>query len=189
MTEPAVDSAESPPGPTPGGGSLATLEALSRHIGIAANGLAAICCFSLGGIVAHSVFMRYVLNQPQTWADELSGYVMVLMVMLGVAEAFRRNDHIGIDLVTQKLRPRAKYFTDLWSTISVIIIALVLLVSSIEMVEFSYSVGLISEGYVEIEMWIPQSAIPMGMGLLIIAAVNRLLQQLVAGPPTAISTE
>ena len=57
------------------------------------------------------------------------------------------------------------------------------------MVEFSYSVGLISEGYVEIEMWIPQSAIPMGMGLLIIAAVNRLLQQLVAGPPTAISTE
>ena len=187
MIERAVHDAKAPPGPTPGGGHLATLEVLSRRIGIVANGFAAICCFGLGGIVAHSVFMRYVLNQPQTWADELSGYVMVLMVMLGVAEAFRRNDHIGIDLVTQKLGPRAKYFTDLWSTIGVIIIAVVLLVSSIEMVEFSYSVGLISEGYVEVEMWIPQSAIPMGMSLLIIAAVNRLLQQLVAGPPTTIS--
>jgi len=183
MTEPANQSAEEPAGPTPGGFSLALLESFTRRLSAGANGLAAICCFGLGGIVAHSVFMRYVLNQPQTWADELSGYVMVLMVMLGVAEALRQNDHIGIDLVTQRLRPRARYWADLWSTVSVIIIAVVLLISGLEMVEFSYSVGLISEGYVEVEMWIPQSAIPLGMALLLIAALNRLLQQLVAGPP------
>ena len=36
-------------------------------------------------IVVYSVFMRYVINIPQTWTDELVGYFLVATVMFGVA--------------------------------------------------------------------------------------------------------
>lgn len=182
MNEPSTGETKQPTGPRSGGFVLRLLSRISQSLCVTANGIGAVCCFGLCGVVAYSVFMRYVVNEPQTWADEFSGYLMVLMVMLGVAEALRRNDHIGVDLLTQKLSPAWKYWTGLWATLSVIVMAFVLLKSSIEMVEFSHMVGLISEGYVEVEMWIPQSAVPLGMGLLLIAAVTRLLQQLAAGP-------
>ena len=43
------------------------------------------------------------------------------------------------------------------------------------MVAFSYGVDLISDGYVEAPMWIPQSALLIGYGLLILSALNRYI--------------
>ena len=54
-------------------------------------------------IVVYSVFMRYVINIPQTWTDELVGYFLVATVMFGVAETLRKNDHIAVDLISAKL--------------------------------------------------------------------------------------
>ena len=36
-------------------------------------------------VVAYSVVNRYILNTPITWTDELSGYLVVALVMLGAA--------------------------------------------------------------------------------------------------------
>ena len=49
-------------------------------------------------VVSYSVVNRYILNTPITWTDELSGYLVVALVMLGAADALRRGDHISVDL-------------------------------------------------------------------------------------------
>ena len=41
------------------------------------------------GVTAFSVFRRYVLGKPLTWSDELSGFLVVAIVMLGAAEVLR----------------------------------------------------------------------------------------------------
>ena len=125
-------------------------------------------------IVVYSVFMRYVINIPQTWTDELVGYFLVATVMFGVAETLRKNDHITVDLISSKLNNKNRRYVNIWGMIAVILVSMAMFFSSYQMVGFSYSVNLISDGYVEVPMWIPQFSLLIGYGFLILSALNRL---------------
>ena len=125
-------------------------------------------------IVVYSVFMRYVINIPQTWTDELVGYFLVATVMFGVAETLRKNDHIAVDLISAKLNTKNRRYVNIWGMIAVILLSMAMFFSSYQMVEFSYSVNLISDGYVEVPMWIPQFSLLIGYGFLLLSALNRL---------------
>ena len=93
--------------------------------------------------------MRYVINIPQTWTDELVGYFLVATVMFGVAETLRKNDHIAVDLISAKLNSKNRRYVNIWGMIAVILLSMAMFYSSYQMVGFSYSVNLISDGYVD----------------------------------------
>ena len=126
--------------------------------------------------ITYSVVMRYVLNTPQVWTDELMGYLMVAVVMFGLGETVRRGDHINVDLVTARLGPRGQVLARIWGLVAMIAVAAVLLVRSWDMVAFSRMVDLLSEGYLAMPIWIPQSSLLVGFVLMILASVNQLLR-------------
>ncbi|MBT7876886.1 MAG: TRAP transporter small permease [Gammaproteobacteria bacterium] len=159
------------------------LESTTRWLSTLSLAVGALVSVMLAFIVGYSVLMRYLFNHPQTWTDELSGYLLVLIVMMGLAEALRRGDHIGVDLLTSRLSEKGRRLIEIWGMLAVIAFSTILLTSSWQMVAFSYSVGLISDGYVEAPMWIPQSTQLIGFSLLILAAVNRLIQLLTGFDP------
>jgi hypothetical protein len=72
---------------------FAAVGGLSR-LGAALGSLATIVTL---GLVALSVFARYALGRPMPWIDEVAGWFVVALVMLAVAEAQARGEHIGID--------------------------------------------------------------------------------------------
>ena len=45
------------------------------------------------------VVLRYLFNNPQTWAEEIGRYLFVWITFLGAAVAFRRDTHIRVDAV------------------------------------------------------------------------------------------
>ena len=159
------------------------LESTTRWLSTLSLAVGALVSVMLAFIVGYSVLMRYLFNHPQTWTDELSGYLLVLIVMMGLAEALRRGDHIGVDLLTSRLSEKGRRLIEIWGMLAVIAFSTILLTSSWQMVAFSYSVGLISDGYVEAPMWLPQSTQLIGFSLLILAAVNRLIQLLTGFDP------
>lgn len=177
--------AAAPPAQDPLTGAGAPLRWLDRATA-AVSGTAAVVgavvTIVLMLIVGYSVFWRYVLGEPITWTDELSGYLVVALVMLGVAEALRRGDHINVDLITSRLPPRARRWAMGGGMVASIAVGVVLLISAIETVSFSYSMNLLSEGYLEMPMWIPKSALILGSAMLILAATTALLR-LAAGRP------
>ncbi|SEO17231.1 TRAP-type C4-dicarboxylate transport system, small permease component [Salinihabitans flavidus] len=128
--------------------------------------------------ITTAVIQRYVFNRPIQWSDEVIGYLLVAMVMLGTAEAFRRGDHISIDLVSTRLSPPIARIQRLFSNLSVIAFALILGVSIWDSITFAYSFGSYSVGYVEIETWIPQVPIVVGAILLGAMAALRLFATL-----------
>ena len=152
------------------------LEAVDSVLSRIAAALGALLVIATVVLVTYSVVMRYLLNTPQTWTDELVGYFLVYIVMLGVSEALRHEEHIAVDLITGRLGSRGRLATEIWGMIAVIGVSGAMLISGYGMVEFSHTVGLISDGYVEAPMWIPQLALPIGYGLLILSATNRLLR-------------
>lgn len=140
---------------------------------------AIIVLFSLA-VTAYSVLLRYVFDAPVTWSDELSGYLVVAMVMLGAAESLRRGDHISVDLLTSRVREGVRRYFDLWAMLLVIAVGAAFIISAAKMVHYSYSFGIFSEGYLEMPMWIPQSVFLLGSLLLVLMAVCRIVTILTA---------
>ncbi len=129
--------------------------------------------------VSYSVFMRYVLGTPVTWTDELSGYLVVALVMFGASEALVKGDHFGVDLLTSRLKGARAGAVALWGLLAVILLGGAILYSAIIMVRFSWDFGMYSEGYLEMPMWLPQSALVIGSVLLIITAAGCLAGYLI----------
>jgi C4-dicarboxylate transporter DctQ subunit len=151
------------------------LENFDQFLSQSALFLGSVLVLATIAIVFYSVFMRYLINIPQTWTDELVGYFLVSTVMFGVAETLRRNNHVTVDLISSKFSFKHQRYVSLWGMCSVILVSVAMFFSSYQMVAFSYSVDLISDGYVEVPMWIPQSSLLIGYGLLTLSAFNRLI--------------
>jgi TRAP-type C4-dicarboxylate transport system permease small subunit len=139
--------------------------------GAAAATLMVLVVFS---VVSYSVFMRYVLGTPVTITDELNGFLVVAMVALGAGEVLLRDEHFGVDLLTTRAQGRAKKWIGIWGLIAVICVASAIVYSAVLMVRFSYDFGIYSNGYLGVAMWIPQSALLVGMVILILAALARM---------------
>jgi TRAP-type C4-dicarboxylate transport system permease small subunit len=160
-----------------GGGqppAASTPERLVGRVARAGAAAAALLVLATLALVAYAVAMRYLLGAPVTWADELAGYLVVAMVMLGAADALLRGDHIAVDLLTDRLRPAARRLLDAWAMLCVLAVAAAIGWSAWLMVGFSLDFGMYSEGYLEAPMWVPQSLVLLGAGLLLLAGLARL---------------
>jgi C4-dicarboxylate transporter, DctQ subunit len=122
-------------------------------------------------LIGYSVVMRYFVNDPVPWVDELVGYLLVVSVMLGAGEALRRGEHISVDIVTERLGVRGKRMAQLFSVASVALTAAILVWQGWSTVAFSRMAGVISNGYLAAPMWIPQLAVPVGAAILLLMAI------------------
>ncbi len=126
-------------------------------------------------VTGFSVFRRYVLGRPVTWTDELSGFLVVAIVMLGAAEVLRRDEHVSVDILSERTVGVKRWMLSFWSNLSVAAVAAVLFFSSLNAVQFSRMIGVYSDGYLEAPLWIPQTFMLVGVGLLFLMAVARML--------------
>ena len=55
--------------------------------------------------VLWQVFSRYVLNSPSSFTDELAGYLLIWVSLLGAAYVAGKKEHLAIDLLLQKSPP------------------------------------------------------------------------------------
>lgn len=154
------------------------LDAAIAMVSRIGGGLSALLLLVVLGVTALSVFNRYVLGRPLVGVDEATGFLVVAIVMFGAAEALRRGDHIRIDLLFDKAGPRGRWWLELWSQLAIIIFAALLMRAAWHTVAFSRQFEAYSTGYLSIPLWIPQSTMVAGAGLLVLAAVGGLLRHL-----------
>lgn len=58
--------------------------------------------------VLWQVFSRYVLAAPSSFTDELAGFLLIWVGLLGAAYVAGKNEHLAIDLMLQKLKGAKK---------------------------------------------------------------------------------
>ena len=127
-------------------------------------------------LMIFAIFQRYFLNTPLKWGDEMLGYLLVAIVMSGVAEALRRGDHVAIDLLTSFFGIKIRALLTYLSYTAVLAFAVIFGISADEVVRFSYGFGSYSPGYLEAPMWIPQSTMVAGSVLLGLGALAGLVR-------------
>ena len=151
--------------------------------------LAASALLTSLALIVYSVAMRYFINRPQAWVDEAVGYLLVASVMLAAAAALRDGEHICVDIVTEKLSSRGRRLIALAGLIAVVVTASLLVFEGYGTVEFSRMVGLRSNGYLALPLWIPQLLIPVGAVLLALAAIAALFTPAAQQPAADFETK
>ena len=58
--------------------------------------------------VLWQVISRYLLSSPSSFTDELAGYLLIWVGLLGAAYVAGREEHLAIDLLLQKSPPGRK---------------------------------------------------------------------------------
>ena len=174
-----IDASDSTPETLPVSG----VERAVRLVTLTGAGVAALMVLIVFSVVSYSVFMRYVLGTPVTISDELNGFIVVAMVALGAGEVLLRGEHFGVDLLTTHASPRIQWLVDIWGMTGVVLVASAVLYSAVLMVRFSYNFEVYSDGYLGVQMWIPQGFLLIGMAILILAAVARIFTLLTVRRP------
>jgi C4-dicarboxylate transporter, DctQ subunit len=154
-------------------------EAIASWLAMLGAAVSTLLVLVVLAITAVNVVARYGLASPIAGVDEATGFLVVVIVMLGAAEALRRDDHIRIDILHEHLGRPAIWWLDLLAHAGVLVFALFLLVMSCKTVAFSYAFGAYSSGYLELALWVPQSSLVIGALLLALVALARLVRQIV----------
>lgn len=69
-------------------------------------------CVALVLVLAYEVLMRYVFNAPTLWAHLTSTMLSTTLTMLGFAYVHLHRGHIRIDILYNRLSPRARAIHD-----------------------------------------------------------------------------
>lgn len=125
-------------------------------------------------LIGWAVVMRYVFNNAPVWVDEVVGFLLVAIVLLSAAQTFRRGEHIGVDLLVDRLPAAGKRWALGWAAAVTVVMALVLLINGWQTSMLARALGLVTEGHLEWPTWGLMLLMPVGGALLLLAAIESL---------------
>jgi TRAP-type C4-dicarboxylate transport system permease small subunit len=116
--------------------------------------------------VSWQVFTRFILQDPSSFTEELAGFLLIWIGLLGSSYALYTKAHLGIDVLTSKLSGVKKQFAQLLIHLIVILFAIfVLLVGGIRLVNITLTLEQIS----------PALGVPMGYVYLVLPLTGILM--------------
>jgi TRAP-type C4-dicarboxylate transport system permease small subunit len=150
-----------------------------------ASALSAACVLLSLALIGWAVVMRYVFNRPPVWTDDAVGFLLVAIVMLAAAQVLRRTEHIGVDVLTERLRGRAARWAQAWAALASGVVAVILVVNGWETAMQSRQFGIVTEGRLELPVWWLMLLLPLGGSLMALVVVESLWRLALGLPPLA----
>lgn len=180
MAKPVDNMTNAPSAFAADGGILDAVDRALAGVSRAMAWTAAVALLIVTALITYSVVMRYLFSDAPPWTDEMSGYLLLVIAMLGAMETMRRRDHVAVDILTSKLRGKVALAAELFGLALVVGVSAIMSLGSIHAVTFSRMIDKLSNGYLEAPLWIPQLALVVGFLGLAVLSLNRMLR-LVAG--------
>ena len=78
--------------------------------------------------VLWQVFSRYVLNAPSSYTDELAGFLLIWVGVVGAAYVAANREHLAIDLLLQRSSPERKFKLELIIGVCIILFSFFVLI-------------------------------------------------------------
>lgn len=164
------------------GAALRALGQVVRVLAGAGMALAAASLLLSLCLIGWAVVMRYVFNAAPVWVDEVVGFLLVAIVMLAAARTLRQGEHIGVDLLVDRLSAPALRWSRAWAALAAGLVACVLVINGWGTASLARMLGLVTEGNLEWPTWLLMLLMPVGGALLLLAAIEAFWRAL-AGLP------
>lgn len=113
-------------------------------------------------LVAHEVFLRYVLNAPTQYSVEFSEYLLVLLSFFSIAYVLQRDRHVRVTFVRELLPARGRAAADLVTYALLVVYCAVLIYYGGKMSVTAFQGDDRSSSLVSFPLFIPYALIPLG---------------------------
>jgi TRAP-type C4-dicarboxylate transport system permease small subunit len=147
-----------------------------------AGWLAAVFMVAILVIIVAQIGAR-LLSIKFPGGTDYAGYCMAAASFLALAHTFRRGAHIRVELLLQHLAEPARRRVELAVLAVGSALSWYFAWYAIRGVRFSWMLGDVSQGQDATPLWIPQSAMAVGVVLLAIAMTDQLLRVLRGADP------
>ncbi len=128
--------------------------------------------------VIWQVFTRFILRHPSSFTEELAGFLLIWIGVLGACYALRTRAHLGIDILTFKLKGIKKQFTEIIVYSLVIAFALfVMVIGGFRLVKLTLALNQISPA-LGIKMGYVYFVIPLSGILMIYYSIGFIIDRL-----------
>ncbi|WP_159992668.1 TRAP transporter large permease subunit [Roseomonas sp. 18066] len=154
---------------------------LDRALGHLVEGAAALLLLAEIGILGAGVTARYLFHSPLIWSDELASILFLWLSMLGAVVALRRGEHMRMTGLVTRVGPGAQLLLDTLALTASLAFLILVMHSA---VEYAQEESFVVTPALEITNAWRASAIPVGIGLMIVASFFRLARQ---GSVTAVA--
>jgi TRAP-type C4-dicarboxylate transport system permease small subunit len=127
-------------------------------------------------LISYDVLMRYFLDQPQLFVDELTSFLLVGVIFWGTAPTFLRGGHIRVDLLTNRLGSKLRRRMRIISlAIGIGFLAVVTYETAIS-AAVAYSLGRVS-AVMLYPLWVAMLFIPLGLALMVLFMALSLVRE------------
>lgn len=154
-----------------------TVERACGWIGNVASNIAAGLLFVIVALSCANVLGRYVFGTPISWADEAVMFLMIWMVFLGAMIVAWNNQHIKVEVLVDMAPARLRLWIRTAVDIVVAAVSLVLCYSASGLIWKLMRFDQRSDA-LEVPLYVPQSAIPVGMAVIGVFVLVRLVMRL-----------
>lgn len=153
---------------------------LNGWLSAAAAVVGAVLLMAMAVIILVAVYRRYVAGASLMWAEEATRYLAVWLVFVVIGAAHRFGGHVRIGVALERLPPRTRAVGELVAEI-----ALVVLAATVGWFGLDIATNNLERGQTSPALGVPMGlvylAVPIGMGLMLLQAIERLLLLAFAG--------
>ncbi|WP_328285750.1 TRAP transporter small permease subunit [Magnetospirillum molischianum] len=129
-------------------------------------------------ICTATAIMRYLFSVGSNAWLEIQWYLFAAVFLLGAGDTLRRNEHIRIDVIAQRLSRRTQAWIDIVGTVLFLApLAVIIIVLSWPMVMASLAQGELSSDAGGLLRWPVKLLIPVGFGLLLLQGLSELIKK------------
>jgi len=153
------------------GAYVDAVRALSRVSGALAAGLIAMAVL----VICDMVFERYVLGRTTIWQIDFVSYSIVAAAFVGSAYVLMTRGHVNVDVLPLHLRSRPRYWLAMFTTVVALAFCAILLVLCTEYWHEAWANNWRSNTVWRARLWIPYSAMPIGLTLLLLQYIAELV--------------
>lgn len=128
-------------------------------------------------LIFANVIMRYVMNASLTWGEELTLWLFVWFVWIGVSYAFHTGDHVRITVLRDLTGPRGSLIVDAIVALMVLVFLAVLTYECVKLIMMPF---VASQSSVVLGLPIPilYASAPVGAALSAIRVIQHLIRTL-----------
>ncbi|WP_271528128.1 MULTISPECIES: TRAP transporter large permease [unclassified Bradyrhizobium] len=124
-------------------------------------------------VLSAGIVGRYVFRSPIIWSDELAGILFLWLAMFGSVIAFQRGEHMRMTAIVGVLGVQVRAFLDVVAAAASLAFLVLVVWPAYE---FAADEAFVTTPALEIVNSWRAAALPIGIGLMLIAAVLRLIR-------------
>ena len=129
-------------------------------------------------VIVANVVLRYAFGEGRIEFEEIQWHLYSVGFLLGLGYALQSDDHVRVDVVHERLSPRAQAWIELYGIVLLLLpFCTLILIYAVPFVSFSWAMDEVSASPGGLPLrWLIKAMLPIGFALLAMAAISRLIR-------------